>query len=118
MKSRPRVKEKRDKFKIIHYTTREWKQLHQDFSASSCGNFTQYIRNLTLKAPFDIYRNRSFDSFVTEIVLLRQAMQELGKNPLLSTEHEKCLIQLHEEIKNQINKLIDVCMQYSTAPRS
>lgn len=111
MKRRTWPKEKRDTIRMIKYTQSEWAQVEKDFSKSSCRTYSQYIRDLTLKSPFSIYRNRSFDAFVEEIVCLRKQMQEIGGKALLTTENQIRLLQIQQQIKDSINKLIDLCMQ-------
>jgi hypothetical protein len=108
---RPRGKENRDKKKFIYYTQREIQQLEKEFAKSSCQTLTQYIRNLSLKSPFLVHRNRAFDQFVEEVLLLRKEMHDFREQTRLTTENEIRITRLHEEIKNSINKLIDLCMQ-------
>ena len=106
-----KTSERRNKHAQITYTEKEWIQLQNDFAQSSCTRLTQYLRDLTLKAPFDIYRNRSFDAFVEEISQLRKEMQEIAAQKPLTGLNEFRLLHLHKEIKESINKLIDLCMQ-------
>lgn len=94
----------------VNYKESELQQVKKQFSLSSCRNLSQYIRDLSLQAPFDIYRNRSFDAFVEEMILLRKEMEDIGKKISLTTDNELRLLQIQEEIKININKLIDICM--------
>jgi uncharacterized phage infection (PIP) family protein YhgE len=109
--TRSKGTEKRVNRKQVTYSQRELEQLQEDFSKSSCGMITQYIREVSLKSPFDIYRNRAFDQFVEEVIVLRKEMQGIRENMVHTKENEIRLIQLHEEIKSSINKLMDICMQ-------
>jgi hypothetical protein len=107
---KPKREENRSKRIFVSYSRRELEQMQEDFANSSCRTLTQYIRAVSLKSPFDIYRNRAFDQFVEEVVLLRKEMQEIRQKRILMTEDEVRLIQLLEQIKDSINKLIDLCM--------
>jgi hypothetical protein len=108
--AKPTKKDYRNKKWVVYYKQPELAQLQKDFAQSSCKTLSQYIRHLSLKSPFDIYRNRSFDAFVDEMILLRQEMREIGQRSFLTKENELRLVQIHEEIKDRINKLIDLCM--------
>ena len=107
---RPKTKVHRNKTIKVCYSPMEVEQLKKDFSKSSCRTLTQYIRDLSLKYPFQIHRNRAFDQFVEEIVELRKEMQEIRRKMVLTKENEKRITELYEEIKDKINKLIDLCM--------
>lgn len=107
---KPKREVNRSKRIFVSYSRRELEQLQEDFAKSSCRTLTQYIRAISLKSPFDIYRNRAFDQFVEEVILLRKEMQEIRQKGILMTENAIHFIQLHEQIKDSINKLIDLCM--------
>jgi len=107
---RPKTKSHRDKAIKVYYSAMEAEQLKKGFSASSCRTLTQYIRDLSLKCPFQVHRNRSFDQFVEEIVELRKEMQEVTGKVVITKENEIRLTELYAEIKDKINKLIDLCM--------
>ncbi len=108
--SRPQKKDHRNKKREVYYSQSELEQLQKDFAQSSCKTVSQYIRHLSLKSPFDIYRNSSFDAFVEEMILLRKEMEDIVKKISLTTENQLRLLQIHEEIKLSINKMIDLCM--------
>ena len=108
---RPKGKENRDIERTVYYSPRELERLEKEFARSSCRTLSKYIREVSLKSPFLVYRNRAFDQFVEEVVLLRKEMQEIREKTVLTKEYEIRLIQLYEELKNSINKLIDICLQ-------
>ena len=109
--NRPKTKSHRGTCISIRYSPVELEKLKEGFSKSSCRTLTQYVRNFSLKNPFHIYRNRAFDQFTEAIVELRKEMQEIRGKTFITKENEIRLAELYEEIKNQINKLIDLCMQ-------
>jgi hypothetical protein len=107
---RPKIKSHRDKAIKVYYSPIEVEQLKKGFSESSCQTLTQYVRDLSLRYPFQIHRNRAFDRFTEEMIELRKEMQEIRRKMFITKENEIRLIELHEEIKDKLNKLIDLCM--------
>src|SRR5258706_11533004 len=101
--NRPKTKSHRGTCISIRYSPVELEKLKGFFSTSSCRTLTQYVRDLSLKYPFQIHRNRAFDQFVEEIVELRKEMQEITRKIVITKENEIRLIELYEEIKNKIN---------------
>ena len=109
--SRQKGKQVRDIVRHFTYSQQEFDQIKKNFAKSSCRTLVQYIREMSLKCPFNIHRNRAFDQFVEEVIELRKEMQAIRETKVLSGENEVRLLALLEEIKNCINKLIDLCMQ-------
>ncbi len=61
-----------------------------------------YVRKVSLEEPVEItVRNASFDAFIDEIMVLRKEMAACSK---------ESLVELHVEIKNKINKIVELCM--------
>lgn len=94
-------------------------RLRQERSNSTCRTLSEYCRKLLLGKPVRVfYRDQSFDAFIDEVIVLRKEMQNvLGKGPF-STEDERRLINLQEEIKKYINKIFDHVCQNRTGGRN
>ena len=75
--------EKNNRTKWIHLrvTPAEYKKIHTGFSHSTKRKISEYIRAVLLDKPITVYtRNRSYDDFVTEMILLRNELKAIGNN--------------------------------------
>ena len=75
--------EKNNRTKWIHLrvTPAEYKKIHTGFSQSTKRKISEYIRAILLDKPITVYtRNRSYDDFVTEMILLRNELKAIGNN--------------------------------------
>lgn len=71
----------RNKWLHIRLTEAEYKKLQAGFSASTKQKISSYARSILLDKPITVYtRSKSFDDFVTEMVLLRNELKTIGNN--------------------------------------
>jgi hypothetical protein len=64
-----------------------------------------------MREPISVfYRSKSFDEFIEESILLRNEMRAIREKTSVDALQIERLIQLQEDIKKSINKLVDhVC---------
>jgi len=93
-------KTNRNKWIHIRLTENELKKIQTGFLSSTCRKRSEYVRDILLEKPVTIYtRNKSYDDFVAEIILLKNELKAIGNNfnqtvkKLHSLEHDS-------EIKN------------------
>lgn len=81
MNTPSKIKTVRNKWLTIRLTPEEEKFL-QDFSAkTTCGNLSNYARNILLRKPVTLlYRNQSQDHFLEELILLKRELNAIGNN--------------------------------------
>jgi hypothetical protein len=71
----------RDKWLHIRLTAAEYQRINTGFKNSTKRKLSQYARSILLDKPITVYtRNRSFDDFVAEIILLRNELKAIGNN--------------------------------------
>ena len=74
-------KSNRNKWIHLRITSAEYKKIHTGFSQSTKRKISEYMRSILLDKPIPVYtRNRSFDDFVTEMILLRNELNAIGNN--------------------------------------
>lgn len=74
-------KEKKTKWVHVRLTEKEEKTLDEKFRKSTCSQLSQYARKVLLSQPILIkYRNETLDSFMEEVIGLRQELNAIGNN--------------------------------------
>jgi hypothetical protein len=74
-------KEKRNKWKNIRFTERELENLKKKFENSTSSQLSHYMREILLGRPIVIkYRNESLDSFMEELISMKQELNAIGNN--------------------------------------
>jgi hypothetical protein len=59
----------------------EYDKIYKLFRCTTCRNLSEYARMVLLKDPVTIkYRNQSADSFLDEMILLKNELSALGNN--------------------------------------
>jgi len=59
----------------------EEKKLNKFYSDTTSGSLSEYARDVLLKKPLNVlYRNQSADEFLTEMILLKNELNAIGKN--------------------------------------
>jgi len=93
----------------------ELTRLRENCGRSNCKNLSEYIRKVSLGDPVTIfYRNKSFDEFVEEVVLLRNQLQDLcARLPPEPRGYEVLILELIVKMKASINKLADYVRENS-----
>jgi hypothetical protein len=77
------MKEQANKTEWVHVrlSKEEHEQLSKAFAKTTCRKLSEYVRNILLGKPMvSIYRNKSLDDFMTEMVHLRIELNALGNN--------------------------------------
>jgi hypothetical protein len=107
----------KDQFKLltIRLKVKEYERLKERFANTTCRSLNRYARNVLSNAPVKVFfRNKSFDEFVEEAILLRKEMQLIREHLPFTKDSENRLVELHLEIKESINKLADYVSKYKT----
>lgn len=74
-------KNNRDKWLHVRVNSTEYKKITTGFSNSTKRKLSEYIRSIVLEKPITVYtRNRSFDDFVAEMIMLRNELRAIGNN--------------------------------------
>lgn len=96
---------------IVYLLPDEIQRLNDGLANSPCRSMSEYCGLLlTRKAVPQYYRNKSFDEFMGEAILLRKELQTLREKMPHGTIDEKRLIMLIEQIKETINRIADICL--------
>src|ERR1700744_3482713 len=91
---------KREERVLVLYSQEEFDRLKVLFCHSLCKTIANYVRTTSLQQPVSIvHRNISFDSFLDEVIELRQELSEIRKLPFTESRADR-LIKLQEEIKS------------------
>ncbi len=122
----------RSKWLHLRLTPAEHRQIHRQFTKTTCRKLSDYARKVLLNKPITItYRNQSLDDFMSEMMRLRQELNSLGNNFNQAVKKLHTLTQISEfrtwliawelkrkillnkvgEIKNRINKIADEWLQ-------
>ena len=71
----------REKWLHVRLTAAEYQRINMGFKNSTKRKLSQYVRSILLDKPITIYtRNRSYDDFVAETILLRNELKAIGNN--------------------------------------
>lgn len=71
----------RNRWIHLRLTEAEFRLIHDGFSNSTKQKISQYYRSLLLSKPIISYtRNRSYDEFTAEIILLKRELKAIGNN--------------------------------------
>ena len=107
----------RDKWLHVRLTASEYEKIYKGFSSSTKRKISEYARSILLDKPITVYtRNRSFDDFVAEMILLRRELKAIGNNfnqavkKLHSMEHAgeiKTWALLNESSKQNLFKKVE-----------
>ena len=116
----------------LRLTSEEYKQIEKQFTNSTAKKMSDYVRCVLFDKPITVYqRNQSLDDFMTEMIKLRNELNNIGNNFnqavkklhtlqqiaefkawIISFEQEKkTLFNKVDEIKNGINKIADEWLQ-------
>ena len=122
----------RSKWLHLRLKPAEHRQIHRQFTKTTCRKLSEYARKVLLNKPITAtYRNQSLDDFMVEMMRLRQELNSLGNNFnqavkklhtlqqiaefrtwLISWELErKILLNKVDEIKKGIDKIADQWLQ-------
>ena len=95
----------------------EEKKLNKLYSRTTSSSLSEYAREVLLKEPVNVlYRNQSADEFLTEMILLKNELNAIGKNfnqvvhKLHTLDHVaeiKAWIILNESSKKNFMKKVD-----------
>ncbi|WP_042479108.1 plasmid mobilization protein [Solitalea canadensis] len=91
--------EKNNRTKWVHLrlTEAEFKQLHRQFYKTTCPKLSNYARKVLLGKPVvATYRNQSLDELMSEAILLRKELNNVGNNFNQAVKKLHTLYQLPE----------------------
>ena len=90
----------RNKWIHIRVTETELKKIQTGFNSSTCRKRSEYVRDILLQKPITIYtRNKSYDDFVAEVILLKNELKAIGNN-FNQTVKKLHTLEHDNEIKN------------------
>ena len=76
-----KTKKIRSKWLTIRLDEEEEKKINRFYSRSTSRSLSEYARDVLLKEPVTIlYRNQSADEFLSEMILLKNELNAIGKN--------------------------------------
>lgn len=122
----------RTKWLHVRLKPEEYSQLQKHFSKTTCRKISDYARIVLLNKPVTgTFRNQSLDDFMSEMIKLRNELNNIGnnfnqavkklhtlqqiqefRNWIMSYEQEKnMVVNKVDEIKNRINKIADKWLQ-------
>lgn len=117
---------------ICRLTPDEYAKLERKWKLSTCHKLSDYIRRILFDKPIvTTFRNRSFDDLMTEMIKLRNELNNIGNNfnqavkrlhtldnlsefrswLILYETEKKLLFDRIDEIKNHIQKLGEKWLQ-------
>ena len=65
----------------VRLNEEEEKKLNKFYSRTTSNSLSEYAREVLLKEPVNVlYRNQSADEFLTEMILLKNELNAIGKN--------------------------------------
>ena len=65
----------------VRLNEEEEKKLNNFYSRTTSNSLSEYARDVLLKEPVNVlYRNQSADEFLTEMILLKNELNAIGKN--------------------------------------
>ena len=104
----------------------EEKKLNKFYSRTTSNSLSEYARDVLLKEPINVlYRNQSADEFLTEMILLKNELNAIGKNfnqvvhklhtldhiaeikawTILNESSKKSFMKKVDEIKERMNQI-------------
>ena len=84
--------------------------LKQLTAQSNHRTMSGYVRQISLQKPVIVaVRNRSFDFFIDEMIVLRKEMVAFREGPGLTMEQKERMMTIQEEIRNLIAKIAESC---------
>src|SRR5690606_38851162 len=76
-----KIIENRTKWMNTRFTPKEYKVIHSRFEKSMFRSMSEYSRSVLLKKPVTfIYRNRSMDDVLEELIQIRNELNHIGIN--------------------------------------
>jgi hypothetical protein len=95
----------------VRFSQAEWQELNKNVANSTCRSIAEYVRKATMGKPLGLfYRNKSFDLFVDECILLRNEMRLIREKMPPDSSGIDRLLTILENINQLIAKLVDhVC---------
>ena len=65
----------------LRLTSKEYEQIEKRWKASTCRKLSDYVRRIIFEKPIvTTYRNRSLDDSMTEMMQLRNELNNIGNN--------------------------------------
>jgi len=110
----------------VRLNEEEEERLNKFYSRTTSNSLSEYARDVLLKEPVNVlYRNQSADEFLTEMILLKNELNAIGKNfnqvvhklhtldhiaeikawAILNESNKKNFIKKVDEIKEKMNQI-------------
>ena len=110
----------------VRLNEEEEKKLNNFYSRTTSNSLSEYARDVLLKEPVNVlYRNQSADEFLTEMILLKNELNAIGKNfnqvvhklhtldhiaeikawAILNESNKKNFMKKVDEIKEKMNQI-------------
>ena len=126
------AKKIRSKWLTIRLNEDEEKILIRHYERTTSSSLSEYARDVLLKEPVNVtYRNQAADDFLTEMILLKNELNAIGKNfnqvvhklhtldhiqeiktwAILNEAGKKNFIKKAEEIKEKLNEIYTLWSQ-------
>jgi hypothetical protein len=103
-------KQNRDQRLRLYYTREEYQRVKVLMAQSNHRTMSGYVRQISLGKPVVVaVRNRSFDLFIDEIIILRKELAAIMRGVALTTEQKERIIAIQEEVRILINKIAQLC---------
>ena len=119
-------KKLRSQWLTIRLNEDEEKKLNKFFSRTTSGSLSEYARDVLLREPVNvIYRNKSADEFLAEMIQLKKELNAIGNNfnqavhklhtldhvpeikawAILNESSKKNFMKKMDEIKEKVNQI-------------
>ncbi|MGC4038330.1 MAG: plasmid mobilization relaxosome protein MobC [Chitinophagaceae bacterium] len=118
----------RNRWLHLRLTETEYKKIHTGFAESTKRKISDYARSVLLDKPITIYtRNKSYDDFIQEMIVLRKELNAIGNNfnqtvkklhkivhdneikswALVNEKSKEMFLKKVDEIKSKISQVAD-----------
>jgi hypothetical protein len=118
----------RSKWLTIRLSKDEERKLNKFFSQTTPNSLSEYARDVLLKSPVTVlYRNKTAEEFLAEMILLKNELNAIGKNfnqvvhklhtldhvpeikawTLLNETSKKAFMKKADEIKDRMNQIYE-----------
>ena len=120
------IKLSRKKWLTVRLSEEEEKKLCKLYGKTTCRGVSEYARSVLLKEPVHIlYRNKSADDFLSEMIELKRELNSIGNNfnqavhklhtldhdhhikawEVLNESHKKLFFKKIDEIQDKLSKI-------------
>lgn len=92
----------------VSLTPEEYENVKTRVLNSTCRSTNEYLRKLVFGKKITVfYRNKSFDDFIEEAILLRRSLEDISGKIILNEAEREYFFRIVKEIKESINQLAE-----------